>query len=100
MVDYNPNGEKVFKELTRWLEDRAYTDWAVLVADFAHYNRNDTTSYVLEKWWKYCDEIAEYILWDDTERASDWDLVEPITCEECGEISYEIDTHDSDCSQN
>jgi len=98
MVDYNPNGQKVFKLLEKWLEDRDYISWAVLVADFAHHNRTDSTTYTLEKWWKFCDEIAEYILWEDPERANEIGLVEPEDCEECGQTSYQVETHWSDCS--
>jgi len=98
MYNYNPNGKKVYNLLEQWLENRDYISWAVLVADFAHYHRTDSTTYVLEKWWKFCDELAEYILWEDPERANEIGLAMPEDCKECGETTYQDEVHASDCS--
>jgi len=78
---YNPNGEKVHAYI---LELDAIS-FGVLMANFAHsIFSNDSCAYTIEKWWKFCDDVAEWLIYDDEEFANSLNIYTPTECADCG----------------
>ena len=81
-----------------------YPDFALMVGGYAHEEGDrydsDGFEYIVNKWWKYCDEIAEWYLGKNPEHAADLGILAKVTCEECySDFDPREPDHDWDCSK-
>ena len=77
-MNYTENGEKVFNYFGNCpLGECDVMTFAVTMAEFAvsGYSIDDVV-YTVEKWYKYCDEIAEWLLVTNPEWAKELGLEE------------------------
>jgi hypothetical protein len=74
--------------------------YARVVGGYANASGNDY-EYVIEKPWKWLDEIAQWLLETNAEYAKDLGLLADVTCDECygvGDNGNELE-HDSSCTK-
>jgi len=98
LYSYNPNGQKVYDLLKDW----DAISFACTMAEFAHSPfSNDDCSYTISKWYKFCDEVAEWLLYEDEAHANSLGIFTPSECAEClgkGWFENPIE-HNSYCTQ-
>jgi hypothetical protein len=68
MYDYTKNGEAFYNYVLNKVE---MVEFAQIMVEFSHsIFANDDCSYIVNKWYKYCDEIAEFLLYDNEDYAN------------------------------